>query len=308
MDRASAFPARHHPVSLAASGPPRNVGRSDHLQLPGSTDPAAPLHMSTQLSHESAFVDHVDIIQRAALSIAVRHGVRGADADDFASLVKLKMIEDDYAVFRKFRGESSLATYLTVVIAMLFRDYQFQRWGRWRPSAFARRKGELAIRLETLVRRDGLSLDAAAESLRTAGHTQLSTRELGRILSDLPSRAPLRPVDVGVDTLLSAPAAEGSDDVIIQSELAETRALAERALDDAITALPVEDAVMLRLRFHQGLTVADIARVLRLDQKPLYRRIERALAFVRQRLEAAGISIEVARELLDDAADHRESV
>ncbi len=38
-----------------------------------------------------------------------------ADIDDLASEVFLAIIEDDFAVLRHFRGESSLATYLTVV-------------------------------------------------------------------------------------------------------------------------------------------------------------------------------------------------
>ncbi|MBM4000032.1 MAG: sigma-70 family RNA polymerase sigma factor [Planctomycetes bacterium] len=37
------------------------------------------------------------------------------DFDDLASEVFLAIVEDDYGVLRRFRGESSLATYLTVV-------------------------------------------------------------------------------------------------------------------------------------------------------------------------------------------------
>jgi RNA polymerase sigma-70 factor (ECF subfamily) len=37
------------------------------------------------------------------------------DAEDLASEVFLKILADDYGLLRRFRGESSLATYLTVV-------------------------------------------------------------------------------------------------------------------------------------------------------------------------------------------------
>ena len=80
--------------------------------------------------------------------------------------MRLRFIENDYAAIRKFRGESSLGTYLTVVVAMLVRDYRVQRWGRWRPSAAARRLGDVAVRLETLVRRNGQAVHEAAETLR----------------------------------------------------------------------------------------------------------------------------------------------
>jgi RNA polymerase sigma-70 factor (ECF subfamily) len=38
-----------------------------------------------------------------------------ADRDDLASEVMLAIVQDDFAVLRRFRGHSSLATYLTVI-------------------------------------------------------------------------------------------------------------------------------------------------------------------------------------------------
>src|SRR5919109_1132038 len=90
---------------------------------------------------EALFLRNLGWIERALASVCRRYGVSRDDAEDFASWAKLKLVEDDYAVLGKFRDESSITTYLTVVIAMLFRDYRVQRWGRWRPSADARRRG-----------------------------------------------------------------------------------------------------------------------------------------------------------------------
>jgi RNA polymerase sigma factor for flagellar operon FliA len=53
------------------------------------------------------------------------------------------------------------------------------------------------------------------------------------------------------------------------------------------------------MRFMENLSVANIARGLALPQKPLYRRIERALAELRKSLEAAGVSREHVQTLLD---------
>jgi hypothetical protein len=44
------------------------------------------------------------------------------------------------------------------------------------------------------------------------------------------------------------------------------------------------------MRFDDGLPVADIARALHLDQKRLYRTIERLLADLRERLKGEGVS------------------
>jgi hypothetical protein len=51
------------------------------------------------------------------------------------------------------------------------------------------------------------------------------------------------------------------------------------------------------MRFEDAVPVADIARALHLNQKRLYRTIERLLASIGERLEAEGVSREDARQL-----------
>lgn len=249
---------------------------------------------------EALFVEHLALIDRITAALARRQGMRGDEPADLASWVKLKLVENDYAALRKFRGESSLGTYLTVVIAMLARDYRVQRWGRWRPSAMARRQGDVAVRLETLVRRDGYGLQQAGELLRTAGATALSDRELATLLASLPARMPLRPVEVGAEPLaaIESPAAA---DWRVEAETVEAeRQRVREALDGLLQELSLEDRMILRLRFWEDQSIADIARAMQLDQKPLYRRVERLLALLRERLESAGIAAERLRTLLNE--------
>ena len=258
--------------------------------------------MPDRQSFEAVFLENLGWIERVAASVCRRHGLSAEDSEDFGSWAKLKLVEDDYAVLRKFRGESAITTYLTVVVAMLFRDYRVERWGRWRPSAAAQRHGRVAVRLETLVHRDGYRLEQAAEILRTRGETDLPDRELAALLAELPARTPLRPVEVGSEPLASAPAAAHADDLVVGSEEAEERRAADEALSRALQTLPPEDRLILRMRFWEEMSVADIARGLSLPQKPLYRRIERALGDLRKYLEAAGISRERVRALLGEGA------
>jgi hypothetical protein len=56
------------------------------------------------------------------------------------------------------------------------------------------------------------------------------------------------------------------------------------------------------MRFEDAVPVADIARALHLDQKRLYRRIERLLAGIGESLEAEGISRTEARSLFADGS------
>jgi len=56
------------------------------------------------------------------------------------------------------------------------------------------------------------------------------------------------------------------------------------------------------MRFWQGLTIAEIARRLGVQQKPLYRRLARILADVRDRLKLEGLSGSDALEVLREVA------
>lgn len=264
--------------------------------------PHSALIIQERQTAEACFGENLDLIERVVASLCRRHGLQGDDADDFASWTRLKLVDNDYAVLRKFRGESSIGTYLTVVFAMLFREYRVQRWGRWRPSAEARRRGEVAVRLETLVHRDGFPLHQAAESLRSVGCTTLSDRDLAVLLAELPPRLPLRPRESGPELLLENPSPSSAEDRILAEEAERERRSVNEALSHALGTLPPEDRLIVRMRFMESMSVANIARGLALPQKPLYRRIERALSELRSSLQAAGVSREHIQTLLDHSA------
>lgn len=266
-------------------------------------DPTPRRMTDSRLEAEALLLENLAWVDRVVGSVSRRNGLRGDDAEDFASWTRVKLVEDDYAVIRKFRGESAITTYLTVVITMLAREYRATRWGRWRPSAAAQRQGPLGVRLETLVYRDGHTLDQAAEVLRTNGETDLSARELAEMLGELNVRGPLRPVEVGPQPLASA-VSDSSADEIVRAEESETgRRQVVETLERAIETLPPQDRIIVRLRFWEGMSVADIARGLDLPQKPLYRRLTKALEELRTQLEAAGVSMEMVRTRLGEVGE-----
>jgi RNA polymerase sigma factor (sigma-70 family) len=245
---------------------------------------------------EALFLAHLPVVERILGALARRHGMTGDDAEEFGAWAKMRLIENDYAILARFRGESSLATYMAVVLATLQREYRVAEWGRWRPSAAARREGPTAVRLETLTQRDGLTLDQAAELLRTTGETTLSDRELGALSMRFPWRAPLRPVQVG-DSRADAQGPTRADELIEHHEAAAECSAARRALDDALEELPDEDRLVVRLHYMEAMSVADIARGLALPQKPLYKRLDRSLRRLRRALEQAGVTHEYVQTL-----------
>lgn len=74
--------------------------------------------MARQAGSWEAFVDRflglvVHVVNHTAQCRAIR--LPSEDFDDLTSEVFLAIVRDDFALLRRFRGESSLATYLTVV-------------------------------------------------------------------------------------------------------------------------------------------------------------------------------------------------
>ncbi len=234
------------------------------------------------------FLSHLEIVDRTCESVCRRNGVFDEDARDFAADVRLKLMEDDYAVIQKFRGMSSFATYLDAVIANQFRDFRIKQWGKWRPSANARRLGPTAVLLERLLYRDGQTFEEACniiERMNSHGSSRSELRRLAAQLKPRLGRGPQGPA--GLDDV---PAAERTDAPVLDRERDEAVETATRALERALAALPDEDRLIVRMHHCEGITLADIARQLQLDQKPLYGRMKRLLDRLRAALEADGIT------------------
>ena len=251
--------------------------------------------MSTASEPEKTFLASLALIDRIISIVSRRHAMDPADTDEFAAWVKARIVDSDYAVFRKFGGRSALSSYLTVVISNLFRDYRNARWGRWRPSAEAKRRGAVAIRLEELIYRDGHSRREAIQILLSSGVAS-SESELTRLATALPSHFPAAEVDI--DTLERDPTLS---DRMLPSSFAERADLLklEDALRSLMEELPPEDSLILRMRFWTNMSVADVARVLHVEQKPLYRRIEGIQSRLRRALESRGVDGARVRETLE---------
>lgn len=244
---------------------------------------------------KALFLEHLELIDRISASVCRRNGVFNDDARDFAADVRLKLIEHDYAVLRKFRGQSSTGTYLTVVIGNLFRDAIIKDRGKWRPSAKARRLGGAAVLLESLLYRDGHSLEEACKIIETNTPQGPGTRQLLELAKQLPPRTRRR-VEGAVDAEL-VPSLQSANGRAVARERDELLERARTALGRLLATFAPEDRVMIRMRFEEGFTVAQIARVLGLEQRSLYGRVESLLGRLRAGLEQQGIGADLLEEL-----------
>lgn len=248
---------------------------------------------------EALLLKHLDWIDRIASKGCSRYGIRGADAEDFTAKVRMKLMEDDYSVVRRFRSDSELRTYLASVVGRHVVNFVREQRGRWRPSAAAERLGTPAVELEKLVRRDRYTLRQAGEKLRTSGLTTLSDVELARLLGQIPERAPLRPIEGEPSTGLDFARGDSrADERVLNNEADNRRERIGAALATAIGQLEPEDQLIVQMHFIEEKTVANVARALRLEQKPLYRRVERLRARLIKLLEGAGLHRDEVRGLL----------
>jgi RNA polymerase sigma factor (sigma-70 family) len=252
---------------------------------------------TVQTADTAAFLEsNLPLVNAVVAEVARRHRVRGDALDEFRSQAFLKLVEHDYAVLRRFEGASSLRTYLTVVLQRVLLDYRNREWGRWRASAAANRMGPVAVHLERLVTRDGLT---PGEALASVGPSADVTGCVD-FVNTLGRRGPVRGsrTTLGEDAIPEClDSAPGPDASLEQREQAVRAAAVGRAVRDALRLLPSQDHLLMTLRYRDGLSVTEAARVLELDAKPLYRRLERILASLHAALCTDEVTRELAREL-----------
>jgi RNA polymerase sigma factor (sigma-70 family) len=255
------------------------------------------------MNWETFFLENLSLIDRATAFVSRKYGLAGADAEDFASAARLKLIEDDYAVLRKFEHKCSLPTYLTIVISRHYLDQKIHEWGKWRPSTRARQGGDAAIYLERLVSRDGLGITEASTIVRQK-YTELDSRALEVLTASIVVRQPRRTANVERTEEMREPASDASaEDELLSGEREAAARRASAVLSRELDRLPPEDRLIMKLRFIDAMKVSTMSKMLQVDQKQLYRRIDRLVMMLREALLAAGVAMSDIGDMLIHGAD-----
>jgi len=253
------------------------------------------------VDYERFLLDHLSTIEQAVRYVARRYQLSPDQVDELSATVRLKLVDRDYELLRNFQGRSTLRTYLVAIALRHFQDERDAQWGKWRPSMAAKRLGPVALLLDRLLTRDGLSLDEAIEMLRTNHQVTSSREEIEELARRLPSRHGRH--FVGEEALESLAASPHAGDSGVASEtLSDEADRVEEALLAALETLPDEDVLILKYRFQDNLQIATVARLLGIPEKPLYKRIEKVMRVLQRELEARDVSREQAQNIVGSAA------
>ena len=228
--------------------------------------------------------------------VACRHRLCGDDLSDFRSEVLLRLVQHDGRILRSHRQRSSLSTFLIATISNLAHDYKRRRSGRWKPSEAARRIGVLGVELEELVYRDKAALAEAVATLQSRYGTRYSRAQIERAYEYLPRRRPRRVHSA--EPLAALAGSNRADERIENRRRAEISSRVAEMINSRLDAMDSEDRRILRMRFVDGLTIASIARILRIDQRRLYRRVTRCLRALRTAFKETGIAHEDVTALI----------
>src|SRR6185295_4078257 len=205
--------------------------------------------------YEATLREHLPLVEKILAAASRRHRLNPEEAEELGSRIKLKLVANNYEMFRRFEGRSSLATYLSTCVSRLFVDLLREHHGRRRASAEARRLGLIAVALEELLR-EGRTFDEAWQNLQPR-FPEVTRGEAEEIVGKLPSWNPRHdtgeaPLDKLAD-LNPLP-----DEILMARERLRLQARLRSALAAARAELPPEDRFLLRMWNEDDLKIADI--------------------------------------------------
>ena len=244
---------------------------------------------------------NVTLITRIAIQAARRHRLPPQDRQELLSIFWTHLAKDDCRVLRQFRGSSGIATYLRTVIDRVVLDMRTSSWGKWRPSARARRLGAPAEAFERLVIRDGCAPEEAHTLLRAMMGPAVPTDLVDSLAGQRPAQRRLVSLDRA--SAHRATTADPFAALLDQRRERHGRVLGLH-LRQTVGALPADDRLLIRMRHELGLKVSQIAAMLGADQKRLYRRFQTIHGRLRSALAAAGISARDVAEVTSGEVSH----
>jgi RNA polymerase sigma factor (sigma-70 family) len=262
--------------------------------------------VSADNAAEAAFLATLPLIRTVTQMVCRRFHVAPSDQGDFASSFLIKLMDNDYAVFRQFRGDSGrcLRTFLYAVACRHLLDIRNREWGKWRPSRLAKRLGSAAVYLEDLIYRRQTPVREAVAMVSNHPRWTLTTTRVRGLYEQLPLRVPRRRAEPLDETVGDVAHARPCDQAARQDDAAGVR----EALLAALRRLDSDERRVLRMRFQQGLSIKQIAAEMGADVHALYRRLPKILLRLRCELQDRCLDARHVAALLGELGDQLDDV
>lgn len=244
------------------------------------------------------YADHLGEINEAISIICRKNGIAPAEEKDFSQHVHLQLIEDDYRKIRAYRGSSSFRTYLYTVISRILID---QVRTKWHPSTEAKRLGTTAVALEKLVYRNNYSVREACQVLSMDPSTAVTEQQAHDLLATVRARKP-RPIraEDSEEQLprVPDPAPDPEGHLARKQQRRREREVVD-LIGTVLQAFSSEDKLLMKLVFIGGHKISEVARLLKKDERLVYRRTRSLLRNAKEALAAAGIGEADVRDILE---------
>jgi hypothetical protein len=133
---------------------------------------------------------------------------------------------------------------------------------------------------------------------------EVGREDLLRIRASLPERTPRPKAEVDNPQFLRvATAPARADDRLLEGERRKSAERVSRVFGVTLANFTAEEQLIVRMRFGNSLKIVTIANALGIDQRKLYRVVERIVAALRTALLKEGLSLADIADLLEHGAE-----
>ena len=211
--------------------------------------------------------------------------------------------QNNYRVLKEFKGNAQLTTYLTAIISRQAVDLIRKKLGRGREKERAKELGDTGLILYQRVIKDGYSPQEVFDQLRNKAGGPGSLEELEAMLRKIKGRNPGG--DCNDSSVVKNGTSIAGEEYVIPDTQNDPQAIfmekqRNREIDEAIQGiiaqLSGEERMLLHMRFpfpgdEKPKSVEQIAAVLGITSKAVYKRIARLIKKCRAQLHRQGVTV-----------------
>ena len=270
--------------------------------------------MDTSLYFQKVINDHFPLIEKMCFSITRRHLQGNSrnnpvtlenEALELSNQVLDTLRRDDYRVLRQFKGNAKLSTYLTTIVARQAVDVIRKKLGRSREKERAQKFGKAGLLIYENIFLQGAAVPEFYPTLKEQG-ISLSLEEVEAIaqkikgkkggLADLPGSNPVvkNGATINEDGETIIPDTAHDPQELLMNQQKEQKL--GQVVKDIIAHLDGEERMILRMRFpveeeEKPGKVENIAKILGISEKAVYKRIARIMKKCRELVSRQGVTI-----------------